>query len=404
MSGCCDTPKPCHKSPVVDIWTRPLNMGREEFNSCCNSCASGGCCEKEASDCDTINTTGCNFSWSITPIQTTPGGTVTFNGINLPPNANFQVKVVGTNTEYYWSIQSDSAGGAIATMQMPIAAGPYQFTPIVNNCRALPLRNSVTVIAAIDVGTSPCDCLGTVVIQPVFVETILYSGTQTNLLFTVTNTNSCPATEINLPPITLPNGLVSGPISLNNVTVAGNSIQTFTFAITANNSTASDIQAGVVIPAQFATYKCNGVTHYAGGGSAYATIKSTVTGSCNLIIESFTVSPIAISNNGTATYTLKVKNTGTNPINNLQFGPINLASGIVATTPPVSLAASGVSLAAGATHTVTATAAFKATPLTVGQQHAHQILIPAGAITADCNFGQISNMLPSATSLIINGV
>lgn len=400
MSGCnkCK-PHSCGCAPKLDVWTRPLTLGREDPH-CHTDCASP--CEPP------IDLTACHFSWSITPIQNTAGGTVTFSGVNLPANAIFQVHVVGTNTNYYWTINADAAGVANATMTLPLEVGSYQFTPIVHSCRALPASNSVSVVASGPITPGSCNCLGNVVILPSFLTQNgnIYAGTQVPLILTITNTNSCPATEINMPQLVLPTGLTNagvGTISLSNITVPGNSTQTFTYLLNATNNTNADLPVSISVPAQTSSYKCANVTFFAGGGSAYASIKSTVTGSCNLIVEEFSVAPAAIANGGSATYTLKIKNTGTNAISNLQFGPLSLVSGIVTSSPPVSLAGVSINLAAGATHTTTATANFTAAPLASGQQHGHQVLIPAGAITATCNFGQISNMMPAANTLIING-
>jgi uncharacterized membrane protein len=363
-------------------------MGRQEHKHCCSQC-------EEEKTCS--SSTNCTFSWSITPIQTTAGSPITFSGVNLPPNLTFQVRVKGANTDYYWTITSNDAGVANASMSAPVAEGSYQFTPVVASCTPAPSRNSITVVASGTNPETPCDCLGSVSIKPIFLNPILYSGTTNKLSLIVTNTNRCPATNITMPALALPSGL-TGVISVANIAVPGNSSVTLTYDVIANNSTSSDIQATVTVPAQTATYKCNDTPYFAGGSSAYATIKSPATGSCALAITDFSVAPNSIASGGSATFSLTIKNTGGSTLTDLAFGPISLASGVVTPVPTVTLAASGVTLAAGATKVVTAMATF--TKSQTGN-YAHTVTIPSGAITAKCNFGNISNLNPASTVLII---
>lgn len=403
MLGCntCGSPQlhSCGCKPKLDIWTRPQSMGRPEVSSCepqtnsdCNTCN------------DPVNPT-CTFNWSITPLQTTSGGTVSFNGKNFPPNGSYQVRVTGPQTDYYWPVTSDSAGVVLATLEIGLLPGSYQFTPVVTNCTGYPKRNSVSVVASGPIDTTgPCSCLGMVTVQPTFVNPTIYSGTQIPLVITVSNNNSCPATNITMPPLVLPAGLTPvTPIELGGITIAGNSSQTFTFMLNANNATAGDIQAGVTVPPTTVVYKCGGVTFFAGGGSTYGTIKSVATGNCNIAISQFSVAPLTVANGGSVTYTLKIKNTGTNPIVNMNLAAISLSSGIVTFAPATNLVATGINLAAAAEHIVTVTGTVTAAPLAVAGQHAHQILVNPGDVTATCSFGTISNQLPAATTLIING-
>lgn len=375
-------------TPTFQAYTNPLAMGRQEHKHCCTQCEQ----EKPCS-----SSTNCTFSWSITPIQTTAGSPVTFSAVNMPPNLTFQVKVKGTNTDYYWTITSNDAGVANATMEAPLAAGSYQFTPVVATCTPAPSRNSITVVASGTLPNTPCDCLGSVSIKPVFVTPTIYSGTTTKLSLVVTNTNRCPATNITMPTLAMPAGL-TGNISIANLAVPGNSSVTLTFDVVANNSTNSDIQATVTVPAQTATYKCNDTSYFAGGSSGYATIKSPVTGSCALAITEFKVTPSSIKTGAQATFSLTIKNTGTTELTNMEFGPISLASSVVTVSPVVTLAANGVTLAAGATKVITATGAFVKSQ---AGNYAHQVTIPSGAITAKCNFGNISNLNPANAVLII---
>jgi hypothetical protein len=374
-------------------------MGREPEASCV---------PQSNSDCDSCNdpvNPTCAFNWSITPLQAISNGVVTFNGTNFPANGVFQVRVVGPQADYYWTVTSDNAGVVLATMHIGLLPGSYQFTPIVPDCVGRPKRNAITVVASGPIDTSgPCSCLGMVTITPTILNPTIYSGTQIPIVLVVKNSNSCPATDIILAPLVLPTGLTSSiPIQLTGITIAPNSSQTFTYLVNANNASAADIQAGVTVPANIATYKCGGVTFFAGGGSSYGTIKSTVTGNCAIAISQFSVAPLTVANGGSVTYTLKIQNTGTNPIVNMNLAAVPIASGVVTFTPAANLTAAGINLAAGAEHTVTLTGTVTASPLAIGGQHAHQVLINAGAVTGTCNFGQISNMLPAATTLIING-
>lgn len=402
MSGCSKCNKhSCGCKPSLDIWTRPLSLERD------NSCEPDPC--KTSDPCDApVDITGCNFSWSITPLQTTAGGPANFRGVNLPPNITFQVRVTGNNnnTDYYWTINSDSAGVANAVMNMPRLQGSYQFTPIVNRCNALPKRNSIEVVIGNsgEIAPTPCTCDGAVIIKPVFVDTIIYSGTRIALTLVITNTNSCAVTELTMPILALPTGLAAvdlAGIKITNLTVPGNSSVTETFLVDVTNNTAGDIQAGVVVPASTSNYRCKGSLYFTGGGSAYATIKSLATGNCALVIENFSVLPSVIANTVSATYSLTIKNTGTNPLTNLAFGPISLLGANVAMLPNITLGVSAVSLAAGTSQTYTATGVFTKSGPALGVPFAHQVTIPSGAITATCSFGQISNQQPSTAVLII---
>lgn len=403
MAGCsnCGASQmhSCGCKPKIDFWTYPQAMGRNE---------TAPCPTQSNSDCDSCNdpvNPTCAYNWSITPLQAISNGAVTFNGTNFPANGIFQVRVVGPQADYYWPVTSDNAGVVLATMNIGYLAGSYQFTPEVSNCTGRPHRNSISVVASGPIDTSgPCSCLGMVTITPTIVNPTIYSSTQVPIVLTVKNSNSCPATDITLPALVLPAGLTSTtPIQLTGITIPPNSSQTFTYLVNANNASTADIQAGIVVPPNVATYKCGGVSFFAGGGSSYATIKSTVTGNCSLAISQFSVAPLAVANGGPVTYTLKIKNMGTNPIVNMNLASVALASGVVSLAPAGNLNAVGINLAAGAEHTVTVTGNVTAAPLAVGAQHAHQVLINAGAVTGTCSFGQISNMLPAATTLIING-
>jgi hypothetical protein len=232
----------------------------------------------------------------------------------------------------------------------------------------------------------------------------MYSGDKTSLVLTVRNTNSCPAKEISVPTIVLPTGLSSTTqINLSNVTVAGNSSVTFTYEVTANNTTATDIQTEIRLMPNTMTYKCGGTTFFAGGGSSHATIKSSVTGNCALAITELSVTPAAIANGGAVTYVMKVKNTGTNAIVNMNLAPVALSSLLATFTPASTLSISNVNLAVGAEHTITIAGNVTVSPLPAGTQHAHQVLINSGAVTGTCNYGLISNQLPKVATLIING-
>jgi hypothetical protein len=388
----------CGCKPKLDIWTRPQSMGRDKTTDCQPQSNS------DCSPCnDKLNPT-CAYNWSITPIQAASGGIVTFSGMNFPPNLHFNVKVVGPQADYYWPITSDSTGTVLATMAIGLLAGSYQFTPEVANCTGRPKRNSITVVASGPIDNSgPCSCLGTVSISPTIVNPTIYSGTKIAVVLIVRNTNSCPATDVTLPAIVLPDGLTSSvPLALTGISVPPNSSRTFTYELNAINASDADKQVALIVPPSSATYKCGGVSFFAGGGSSYGSIKSTVTGNCALAISQFSVTPAAITVGATVSYTLKVKNTGTNKIVNLNMASLSLASSIVTITPVANLAISNINLDAGAEHTVTIGGVVTAPSLTAGQQHAHQVLINAGTIIGTCNFGQISNMLPAATTLIVN--
>lgn len=278
MSGCnncgASLMHSCGCKPKLDVWTRPQTMGREDANLCKPQSNS------DCSPCNDKLNPACAYNWSITPLQTSSGGVVTFNGLNFPPNGIFQVKVTGPQADYYWPVTSDNAGVVLATMETGILPGSYQYKPEVPNCTGRPHRNSITVVASGPIDNSgPCSCLGMVTITPTIVDPTIYSGTQIPIVITVRNSNSCPATEVTMPPLVLPNGLSSGaPIALTGVTIPANSSRTFTYLVNANNATTSDIQVGVIVPASQSTYRCGGAQFFAGGGSTYGTIKSSTTG------------------------------------------------------------------------------------------------------------------------------
>lgn len=401
MTGCFKPPVTDCSQAKVSIWTTPPAMGRHDCG--CAPAPVPALCDPCGS---TSNVGDCEFSWSLLPFEVSPGGIAKFTAVNLPPNIQFHLDITGEGTNYLLALTSNGAGVCNADVVMPLLGGTYQITPQVQNCTAKPLRNSVTVVTAVQNPGAPCECLGTVTITPVFVTPVMYSGTQVDVAFVVTNHNSCPATDITLPALTLGDGLTAIPgdeLAISGLTVAGNSSTTLTHRVTVANGTADDLNVNISVPQSTATYKCGGATFYAGGGAGYGVIKSSATGTCALAIDSFGFSPASIVNGGTALVTLVLKNNGSNPITNVAIGPINVGAGIVTCTPASDLEAVGETIAPGASLTLTATCAFTAAPLAVGTQHAHQLLIPAGAAVGTCNFGNVSNVMPAGASLIING-
>ena len=389
---------PCgSNTPVVTMTNQPVMQAPQ------HSC---GCHQAPKCNChcntptQTVTGNNCQYQWAISPTRVAVSGLVTFTAVNLPANQAFQVLVQGNNAEYVWQLTSDAQGKVTGQqLQLPVNGSVFIFKPIVAGCNAVPAAQEVTMEACNAPPATTCN--GTVTIQPQFALQQTEAGQAVIVALVISNTNTNPVNNINLPNVQLPATLSGSPLSVSQFSMAGNSQVTKSFTVVPLNATTEDKVATIDIPSNTGTYVCNGQTFSMGGGQASVVIKAGVKTICGLEIQGLTLSPNPVASGATVTATLVIRNTGNDTITNATLTNLLLDNPPTITTSPASatLSFTGVSIAAGATHVATSQFTISKS---AGGSVVHTITIPANAVTATCNGSLIGNPAPYSATLVIN--
>jgi hypothetical protein len=343
----------------------------------------------------------CGIAWSVVPTQVGKNQPIVIQMAGLSPGgmATAMITPLPSGSPSVVNLQADNTGTVTAesgTVLMDGPEGNYEVRVLVAGCKLGPEKVQIEVVdyAALQA------CNGYVTVTPTFNVSAAPNNSNVALTISLNNTNSGPVT-VNLPQVVLPAGLTStqqigGVIK----TVQGGGSEQLNYMLSATNSGQNAIAASLTIPANFASYVCNGSTFSAGGGAATVQLNPTPGPACGLVIQSFSASTSTISSGNQTSFVLVLKNTGTNPITNLS-GTVPIGgNGITSSPTPLLLAASNLTLAPGASHTLSATASFTLTDPGAGAKIVYATT-SNGVFSGTCNGTQVSNSASVSTTVTV---
>lgn len=342
-----------------------------------------------------------NYNWTVAPATIQEGDQVTLNVSGLAASSLFTVRIQSSFGEtFYWALQANTDGNIQnAKYRLNAGGATYTFTPIYGTGTPNVSSYSVNVLPC---GESvDCSCSGAVTIRPYLSSNSVASGQPVTLRLIVTNTNECPISQLNLPPIPLPPEITSvTEVSISNESVPGKSTKTFEYVLYAQNSGQDPINLNIQVPASYGNYRCQGIQYAAGGGSAALEVLPTSGVMCGLIIESFTITPSSGEESEERTITLTVRNIGTENLQNLAMPPIPFNQvGVQTTSGDTSISIPNLAnLAPNATHTVTRQCYLESM---LGLPVNYTLTIPAGLIYATCSGSLINNLAPASASTVL---
>lgn len=380
-----------------------------------------------ANDSEAGMETDCSRSitWSVTPAQVSQGDNITLNMAGL--KAYEDAKIVlsyGMDKQYVWDVVANRLGrveGAKLRITTNIK-GTYKIAPIVTCAVVTPVVETFEVINGNEDVTAICD--GNVTIVPTFADTTVASGTFGQLKLVLTNTHSAAVSNISLDWNKLPTGIVATSSSTPSVefnaakdefrivnfpSLPGAAQSEIIINYKATNNTFSDIIARLKLVTGSGSYSCGGNIYQAGGGTTAVTITAGLSETKELRIEEFSISGLtsgAVFAGTNLTFTVKIKNAGNVALSGISVGPVllNNSNSAVTTNPSgASIIGTNISLAPGATHTLTAVASFDLANWGTATEFDHVININAASVYGYAGTsGAVGAQVVSSNSASVN--
>ena len=367
---------------------------------------------------------GRQVTWNISPAQISKGDNLTLNMAGLQPFEECKIVLTyGIDKQYVWSVVANKMGrveGAKLRITSDIK-GTYKVAPLVTCATLVPLVETFEVITGNEDVVISCD--GNITIVPEFASITVADGAFGQLRLVVTSTHSSPVTSVALDWTALPDGLVAtgSPNSLVEFNAAktefrlnpianfgANAQEVIVINFKATNQTFSDITGRLKIISGAGSYTCAGNIYQAGGGTATITVLAGLEEINKLTIDEFSVTGLtsgAATAGTNLTFTLKVRNSGNTTLTNVSIGsiPLNNGNSAVVTAPAnAGILASGLTLAPGAIHTVTAVAAFDLVSWGTATTFTHVINVNASTITGMHGTTPVVSSNSMATSFVLN--
>lgn len=348
----------------------------------------------------------CSVTWSISADKILLGEYITIFALGVPPGKRISFAIsLPACGKYVVNLIGDSSGQASKRIALTSGYGLYAVhpEPAGDGCVYTPAANTVLVrkteplCAAVEVSTnaSLCELTATnifsggeiystacdraVTVTPRFLGNNINSGGQVQVEIAVANSNFNPVT-FTLAPLALPAGL-TGTVVIPSVVIEGNQVLRRYFTLTVSSGVEQTVS--LVVSTGNGTYLCDGDQYSAAGGQDSLTMLPPASAACDLRIETFVWNPASILNGGVAQLQLVLKNYGSATVTSVNM-PAVAGGGGFSGAP---LVISGVTIAPGATHSVSSTGNINHTATT---PQTFSATIPAGHITYTCNGNSVA--------------